>query len=154
MYHFKGFIQYLYMEPKGESRVWLVAKPRRILWKTLNGPIWVGQTKYKYGIFLTQGSNLGLLCLLHQHVGSLPLVPPGKHRNMDMQLTHHHHHQWEKEKKHSKETCWYTPLSHSLVVVSWLLSSWGLVISICIMQIHDATSGENIFSSLCWPWNK
>ena len=30
------------------------------------------------GIFLTQGSNLSLLCLLHWQVGSLPLVPPGK----------------------------------------------------------------------------
>ena len=30
------------------------------------------------GIFLTQGSNLSLLCLLHWPVGSLPLVPPGK----------------------------------------------------------------------------
>ena len=29
------------------------------------------------GIFLTQGSNPGLLCLLHGHAGSLPLVPPG-----------------------------------------------------------------------------
>ena len=28
-------------------------------------------------IFLTQGSNLNLLCLLHWHVGSSPLVPPG-----------------------------------------------------------------------------
>ena len=30
------------------------------------------------GIFSTQGSNLCLLCLLHWHVDSLPLVPPGK----------------------------------------------------------------------------
>ena len=30
------------------------------------------------GIFLTQGSNLCLLCLLHWQVGSLPLAPPGK----------------------------------------------------------------------------
>ena len=30
------------------------------------------------GIFLTQGSNLCLLCLLHWQAGSLPLVPPGK----------------------------------------------------------------------------
>ena len=29
------------------------------------------------GIFLTQGSNLCLLCLLHWQVGSLPLEPPG-----------------------------------------------------------------------------
>ena len=30
------------------------------------------------GIFLTQGLNLHLLCLLHQQVGSLPLPPPVK----------------------------------------------------------------------------
>ena len=30
------------------------------------------------GIFLTQGSNPRLLCLLHWQVGSLPLVPPGE----------------------------------------------------------------------------
>ena len=30
------------------------------------------------GIFLTQGSNLHLLGLLHQQVDSLPLAPPGK----------------------------------------------------------------------------
>ena len=30
------------------------------------------------GIFLTQGLNLSLLCLLHWQIGSLPLAPPGK----------------------------------------------------------------------------
>ena len=30
------------------------------------------------GIFLTQGSNLHLLCLLHREAGSLPGAPPGK----------------------------------------------------------------------------
>ncbi|XDA71986.1 hypothetical protein R6Z07F_002275 [Ovis aries] len=30
------------------------------------------------GIFLTQGSNKRLLCLLHWQAGFLPLVPPGK----------------------------------------------------------------------------
>ena len=30
------------------------------------------------GTFPTQGFNPCLLCLLHWHVGSLPLVPPGK----------------------------------------------------------------------------
>ena len=31
-----------------------------------------------HGIFLTQGSNLGILCLLHWQVGSIPLAPLGK----------------------------------------------------------------------------
>ena len=30
------------------------------------------------GIFLTQGLNLRLPCLLHWQAGSLPLAPPGK----------------------------------------------------------------------------
>ena len=30
------------------------------------------------GIFLTQGSNMSLLHLLHSQAGSLPLMPPGK----------------------------------------------------------------------------
>ena len=33
------------------------------------------------GIFLTQGSNLCLLCALHWQAGSLPLAPPGKPRD-------------------------------------------------------------------------
>ena len=33
------------------------------------------------GIFLTQGLNLSLFCLLHWQAGSLPLVPPGKPPN-------------------------------------------------------------------------
>ena len=35
------------------------------------------------GIFLTQGSNPCLLCLLHWQVGSLPLALPGKPKNKD-----------------------------------------------------------------------
>ena len=38
----------------------------------------VGFPPLLQGIFLTQGSNLHLLCLLHWQVGSLPLVPPEK----------------------------------------------------------------------------
>ena len=38
----------------------------------------VGCCALLQGIFLTQGSNLHLLCLLHWQVGSLPLEPSGK----------------------------------------------------------------------------
>ena len=34
------------------------------------------------GIFSTQGSNPGLLRLLHQQAGSLPLVSPGKPKTL------------------------------------------------------------------------
>ena len=33
------------------------------------------------GIFLIQGSNPHLLCLLHLQAGLLPLAPPGKHKH-------------------------------------------------------------------------
>ena len=39
---------------------------------------WSGLPCSPSGIFLTQGSNLHLLCLLHWQVGSLQLAPPGK----------------------------------------------------------------------------
>ena len=38
----------------------------------------VGCHAFFEGIFLTQGLNLHLLCLLHWQVGSLPLAPPGQ----------------------------------------------------------------------------
>ena len=39
---------------------------------------WSGLLCPSPGIFLTQGSNLRLLSLLHWQAGSLPLAPPGK----------------------------------------------------------------------------
>ena len=39
---------------------------------------WSGCHALLQGIFLTQGSNLHLLCLWHWQAHSLPLVPPGK----------------------------------------------------------------------------
>ena len=39
---------------------------------------WSGLPLLFQGIFPTQGSNLGHLCLLHWQVGYLPVVPPGK----------------------------------------------------------------------------
>ena len=40
---------------------------------------WVAMVVLLQGIFPTQGFNLHLLGLLQWQVGSLPLVPPGKH---------------------------------------------------------------------------
>ena len=39
---------------------------------------WSGCHFLLQGIFMTQGSNLHLLCLLHWQTGSLPLMLPGK----------------------------------------------------------------------------
>ena len=62
------------------SRVWLFA----ILWIVAHHtPLSMGFSRQKYwsgchfllqGIFPTQGSNLGLLCLLHWPAGTLPLM--------------------------------------------------------------------------------
>ena len=41
---------------------------------------WHGFHFLHQGIFLTQGSNLYLLCLQHWQAGSLPLAPPGRIR--------------------------------------------------------------------------
>ena len=55
-------------------------QPIRLLcsWDSPGKNTGVGSQVLLQGIFLTQASNLGLLCLLHWLVGSLPLVPPGK----------------------------------------------------------------------------
>ena len=69
------------------SCVWLFVT----LWAVAcQAPLSMGFSRERYssglpcpspGVFLTQGWNLCLLCLLHWQAGSLPLVPPGKPRN-------------------------------------------------------------------------
>ena len=51
----------------------------------------VGFPALLQGIFLTQGSNPHILCLLHWQVGSLPLAPPGKPICMFSVLSHFSH---------------------------------------------------------------
>ena len=55
-------------------------QPARLLcpWDSLGKNTRVGCHAFLQGIFLTQGSNLRLLRLLHWQAGSLPLAPPGK----------------------------------------------------------------------------
>ena len=55
-------------------------EPARLLcpWDFLGKNTAVGSHALLQGIFLTQGSNLSLLCLLRCQVDSLPLAPPGK----------------------------------------------------------------------------
>ena len=52
---------------------------------------WVGCHALLQGIFPTQGSNPSLFCLLHWQEGSLPLVPPGKPRNISHRRKHFLH---------------------------------------------------------------
>ena len=67
------------------SHVWLFMTPwlydlTRLfcLWNSPGKNTGVGCHFLLQGIFLTQGWNLHLLCLLHWQAGSLPLAPPGK----------------------------------------------------------------------------
>ena len=54
--------------------------PARLLcpWDSLGKNTGVGHHVLLQGIFLIQGWNLYLLCILHWQAGSLPLTPPGK----------------------------------------------------------------------------
>ena len=54
--------------------------PARLLcpWDSPGNNTGVGSHVLLQGIFLTKGSNPGLLCLLRWQAGSLPLTPPGK----------------------------------------------------------------------------
>ena len=58
----------------------LWTKPARLLspWNSPGKNTGVGCHFLLQGIFLTQGSNLHLLCLWHWQADSLPLAPPGK----------------------------------------------------------------------------
>ena len=70
--------------PSRFSHVWLFATPWTV---APQAPLSMGFSRPECcrgfscpplpGIFLTQGSNPWLLCLLHWQVGSLPLAPPG-----------------------------------------------------------------------------
>ena len=55
--------------------------PARLLcpWNSPGKNTRVGCHSLLQGIFLTQGSNPHLLCLLHWQAACLPLAPPGKH---------------------------------------------------------------------------
>ena len=57
-------------------RLW----PTKLLcpWNSPGKNTGIGCHALLQGIFLTQGSNLCLLCLLHWQANSLPLMPPGK----------------------------------------------------------------------------
>ena len=57
---------------------WTKAPRLLCLWDSPGKNTGVGCHSLLQGIFLTQGSNLDLLCLLHWQAGSLPLAPPGK----------------------------------------------------------------------------
>ena len=58
---------------------------------------WSGYHTLLQGIFLTQGSKLHLLCLLHWQAGPLPLMPPGKWEVEKNNLLFHFIFWWAKE---------------------------------------------------------
>ena len=60
------------------ATLWTIASRLLCLWDSPGKNIGVGCHALLQGIFPTQRSNAGLLCLLHWQVGSLPPAPPGK----------------------------------------------------------------------------
>ena len=64
--------------------------PTRLLcpWDSPGKSTGVGCHFLFQGIFLTQGSNPCLLCLLHWQADSLPLVPPGNPLNANWAVFH------------------------------------------------------------------
>ena len=57
--------------------LWAVASQAPLSMGFSRPEYWTGLPCLLQGIFLTQGLNLHLLCLLHCQGGSLPLLPPG-----------------------------------------------------------------------------
>ena len=58
--------------------LWTTASQAPLLWDSPGKNPGVGCHALLQGIFLIQGSNLHLLCVLHWQASSLPLVLPGK----------------------------------------------------------------------------
>ena len=69
------------------ATLWTVACQASLSTEFPRQEYWSGRFPW---IFLSQGSNLCLLCLLHWQAGSLPLVPPGKPTvSMELKNTKH-----------------------------------------------------------------
>ena len=58
------------------ATLWTVACQTPLCMELSRQEYWSGLPFLLQGIILTQGSNQGLLCLLHWQAGSLPLAPP------------------------------------------------------------------------------
>ena len=89
------------------SHVWLCATPRTVghqasLSMEFSGKIlkWVVMS-FSKGIFLTQGLNPHLFCLLHWQAGSLPLAPSGKPLYIYKTQALSSIYNWELRNKHS-----------------------------------------------------
>ena len=68
---------------------WTVAQQVLYPWNSPGKNSEVGCHALLQGIFLTQGSKSFLLHLLHGEAGSLPLVPPEKHRGLNLSTWKH-----------------------------------------------------------------
>ena len=82
----------MYMRVKSLESCLTGLQPARLLcaWDSPGKNTRVACQTLMQGIFLTQGLNLYLLCLLNQQVGSLPLAPPQKsssHAGIDKEIT-------------------------------------------------------------------
>ena len=76
------------------ATLWIVACQTPCPWDSPGKNTGVGCHALLQGIFLTQGWNLYLLCLLHWQAGSLPLEPPGKPLIRVKKLSFHRSYGW------------------------------------------------------------
>ena len=79
---------------------------------------WRGYHAFLQGIFLVQGSNQHLLCLLHRQAGSLPLAPPGKPRVSQRLL----------KKKNLVMSSNHLFLCHPLLLLPSISFSWNFLL--------------------------
>ena len=118
----------------------------------------VGCPTLLQAVFLTQGSNLSLLHLLHSQVGSLPQVPPGKPYTHTHTLIHLcvHIYVWQHICAHlcihmcicmtiySICVCMYIIYIYSflysfLLIGNLLVISWNLLLLQLVIRLHLLT---------------
>ena len=89
--------------------LWTVPQESLCPWDSPGKNTGVGCYAFLQGIFLTQGSNSHLLCILHWQVGSLPLAPPGKPhtrcRQFPLWSSGTEFKDWESSRRHLCELC-------------------------------------------------
>ena len=102
------------------ATLWAVAHQASLSMGFSRQEYWVGFHAFLHGIFLTQGSNPCLLCLLHKQVGSLPLAPPGRGHTSGEQSSPTNTCKWSMHGSWLKQSRWWNmkerkPLSFNSV---------------------------------------
>ena len=102
------------------ATLWTVAHQAPLSRGFYRQEYWMGFHAFLHGIFLTQGSNPCLLCLLHKQVGSLPVAPPGRAHTSGEQSSPTNTCKWSMHGTWLKQSRWWNmkerkPLSFNSV---------------------------------------